>query len=153
MRTVALLAFALTTLLVACSDDDGGGSPDLPEGLEDVCTQGDEADTDNIKVDSPAAGDDVSSPLVVTGEIVAFEQAFWVSVVNADGDHIIDYPERDRDLVEGELSAFDVNVPFTVGEETPACLWVYRINDPEPPEAIKVPITLLPPEAVEADPQ
>jgi hypothetical protein len=151
MRYLILLALALfAALAVACGDDDGdGGSPDPSDELADVCTE-EAPDNERIKVSSPNSGDDLSSPLVVTGEINTENEEFWVSAVNADGDHIIDYPARSRDYVEGELSPFEVSVPFTVGEETPACIWVYRVNLPEPEGAIKVPVTLLPAASPEA---
>jgi len=154
MRLLILATLLAAGLFVACSDDDGGsGNSDVAEGLEEVCTQGDDADTDNIKVDSPDDGDRVSSPLTITGEIVAVEQQFWVSAVKGDGEHIIDYPVRSREFVEDELSPFEASVPFTVGEETPICVWVYRESTEEPADTIKIPVTFLPPEDVEADPQ
>jgi hypothetical protein len=35
-------------------------------------------------------------------------------------------------------------VPFGVEEDTPACLWVSHLNQEDPADAIRIPITLLP---------
>jgi hypothetical protein len=144
------LIFALVLVsgqFVACSDDDGGGSSDAPEGLEEVCTQSDEVDTERIDVTSPQANDEVESPLTVTGEIDTANNEFWISVVNAEGEHLVDYPSRSEDYIDGDMSPFDVSVPpFHVGEETAACVWVYRENvqgEEGPTEAIRIPVTLL----------
>jgi hypothetical protein len=95
--------------------------------------------------------------LTVTGEIDTTDNEFWISVVDANGDHLVDYPARSPDYVDGEMSPFEVSVPpFFVSEETTACVWVYRVNvqnvDTQE-EAIRVPIVLLPSATPEAPSQ
>jgi hypothetical protein len=138
------LAIALATLaalaLVACGGDD---DDDVPAALADVCTEGAGAPgEDVVSVDEPGPGDEIQSPLRVRGEVESPDGEFLISVVDAEGEHIIDYPG-----IGGEpevLSPFDQEVPFSVFEETPACLWVYLTDAPEPEDARRIPITLLP---------
>jgi hypothetical protein len=144
MRYALVASLFLVALLAACGDD---GSSDLATELEDVCTQTDNADTDRIDVSSPEEGDEVTSPLTVSGEIDTIGQEFWISAVTAEGDHVISYPARSRDLEEGTMSPFEISVPFTVGEETPVCIWVYRENVQnvtDQDEAVRIPVRFLP---------
>jgi hypothetical protein len=146
MKYAVLLAFAALPLVIACGGDDGDDSG-LAEELGEVCEQRESADTERISVSNPEAGDEVSSPLTVTGEIDTADNEFWISAVNADGEHIIDYPARSEDYVDGEMSPFDVSVPFTIGEEAPVCVWVYRVNVQgveTQEEAVRIPVRFLP---------
>lgn len=141
MRYTIAGALLIIALIAAC----GGGNnaaDDLLAELGDVCKQGDEVDEAAIQVDSPDPGDEISSPLTVKGKIDAFQQQFWVSVVKADGERVIDYPVRSRDLKEGELSPFESSIPFSAGEESAACLWVYRRNVENPDDAVRIPVLL-----------
>ena len=144
MRYGIVAGLFLVALFAACGDD---GSSDLVKELADVCTQTDNADDERIDVSNPKEGDEVSSPLTVTGEIDTIGQEFWISAVTADGDHVIDYPARSRDLEEGTMSPFEISVPFTVGEETPVCIWVYRENVQnvtDQDEVVRIPVLFLP---------
>jgi len=133
----ALAAGALVAALalVACGDDG------VPDALADVCTETAEAATDLISVDEPGNGDDISTPIRVSGEIVPLDGRFWISVVGADGQHIIDFPGRAAE--SDEFVPFDLEVPFTLFEDTPACLWVYRLQADEPADALRIPIDLV----------
>ena len=145
MRYTIAGALLLIALIAACGGDDGDS--DLAKELADVCTQTDNADTDRIDVSSPEEGDKITSPLTVTGEIDTIGQEFWISAVNADGDHVIDYPARSPELEEGTMSPFEISVPFTVGEDTPVCIWVYRENVQnvtDQDEAVRIPVLFLP---------
>ncbi len=142
MRYLLLSTIALGVLLAACGGGDGNADA-LLEELGDVCAQGDNVDDSLVRVDSPDPGAEISSPITVSGEVDAFQQQFWISVVKPDGEHVIDYPARSRDLEEGKLSPFEFSVPFSTGETTPACLWVYRRNLEDPDDAVRVPIKLL----------
>ncbi len=135
----ALLAipFVATLALAAC-----GGGDDVPAALAAVCTETEDAATDLISVDEPVNGEDISTPIRVIGDIVPLDGRFWISVVGADGQHIIDFPGRTADTEE--LTPFELEVPFSVFEDTPACLWVYRRNVEEPAEAVRIPIDLVP---------
>ncbi len=134
-----LLALVGLTLLVAsCGGDDGVS---VPEELEDVCTQREEAATDTIEVTSPEAGERTASPLTISAVLTVDESLIHIALIATDGTHIADYPGR-PDVGEGV--SFEQAVPFGVEEETPACLWVSHLNLEDPPDAIRIPITLLP---------
>ena len=122
--------------LPACGDDG------VPDALAGVCTETAEAATDLISVDEPVSGDGVSTPIRVSGEIVPLAGRSWICVVGTDGQHIIDFPGRVAD--SEELVPFELEVPFTVFEDTPACLWVYRPNVDDPADALRTPIDLVP---------
>lgn len=143
----ALVAAALIALaFVACGggDDDSTPAPTVPPALEEICIEGaSAAGEDVIQVAAPQAGDQISSPLRVSGNIDALDGRFWIAVVLADGSHVIDYP-GDGGETEGTLAPFSEEVPFTVTEPTDACLWVYRQDTPEPDDAVRVPIVLIP---------
>jgi hypothetical protein len=138
---VAGLVAAL--LLVAC----GGDDDDAADAVAGVCTETETAvGEDMIKVDEPGSGDDVLSPLHVSGEVTSPDGEFWITVVGADGERIIDYPGRGA---EPEVaSPFDQEVPFSVFEEAPACLWVY-LDSAFIDDARRIPITLVPDAAEE----
>lgn len=138
MKYTLLAVLVVATLtLVAC-----GGGDDVPEALADVCTETEDVATDLISVDEPGNGDDIRTPIRVTGDIVPLDGRFWISVVSADGQHIIDFPGRTADTEE--LIPFELQVPFSVFEDTPACLWVYRGSVEDPGNAVRVPIDLVP---------
>ena len=95
-----------------------------------------------IAVDEPDNGSEISSPIRVSGEIVPLDGRFWISVVRADGQHIIDYPGNVE--ASEDPMPFTLEVPFSVFEDTPACLWVYRENVEDAPDALRIPIELVP---------
>ncbi len=135
---LAVVALIAPLAILACGGDGGG----VPEELANVCTETASAAADEITVDEPDNGEEVRPPIRVSGEIVAPDGRFWISVVGADGQHIIDYPgnaEASEDPVP-----FTLEVPFSVFEDTPACLWVYRENVEDPQDALRIPIELVP---------
>lgn len=136
-------ALVVALALVACSDDGVSGA------LADVCTETAEAATDLISVDEPGNGDDISTPIRVSGEIVPLDGRFWISVVDAGGRHIIDFPGRIAD--SEEFVPFELEVPFSVFDDTPACLWVYRLNVDDPADALRIPIDLVPEQESDAE--
>lgn len=154
-RILLVVVAGLVMLALACGGDDDDAPreapPELVATLADVCTESPEVATEDIiQVDEPQPGDEVSSPIVITGSAVAFQDTVWVSVVKADGDRIIDYPGRTTELgVENTLTPYEVSVPFTVIEKTPACLWVYRRDVAEPTDAIRIPLVLVPTEVTQ----
>jgi len=159
MRYVLLLALACSVaLLVACKNGDGGDiapgatvspapgeeSP-TPTAAPDVCQPNpDPAPADVAEVDSPEAGDSVTSPVTVSGRFAAFEAQFNITIYDADGGEIADVPAHSQ---EGQvLSPFSEDVFFPVTEETPACIWVYDASprDGSPIDVVQVPVTLKP---------
>jgi uncharacterized protein (UPF0212 family) len=157
------LAFAFAALLIACDNGDGGevtptagvtpGATVSPEPEEETPTVGpevcqpnpDPADTDVAQVDAPSAGGSVTSPVTVSGSIVAFEAQFKISIFDADGEQITDTIARSE---EGQvLSPFSADVFFDVSEDTPACIWVYDVSGADgitPVNVVQIPVTLHP---------
>ena len=128
----------LALLTVAC----GGGGDSVPEELKSVCTQSDDAATDTLQITSPESGDDAASPLSVSGTVTVQQEILYLTIVDAGGTHISNYPARPSPT--GTPVPFQQNVPFGVEKETPACLWVSHSSEDDPQDAIRVPITLLP---------
>jgi len=137
MKYVLLLAATCAVALVlACNNGDGvditpgatvspgpGDESPTPTSQPNVCeTNPDPASADVVNVDSPQTGDSVTSPVTVSGRIVAFEAQFKITIFGAAGGEIADVPARSE---EGQvLSPFSEDVFFSVTEETPACVWV-----------------------------
>ncbi len=114
----------------------------VPSQLANVCTQSASAAVDAIQVSSPTAGSAVQSPLKVTGTVNSTDGLFFIAVVLADGTHVIDYPGHSSQ--GGSLAPFSLQVPFSIFESTPACLWVYPQNVSDPVDAVRIPIVLEP---------
>jgi len=104
----------------------------------------DPATPDFTQVDTPSAGDSVSSPVTVTGRILAFEATFRIVIFGAAGNTIADV----QGMAAGgtELSPFQVAVPFSVTTETSACMWVFErsARDGSPIHVVQIPLRLLP---------
>jgi len=160
MKYVPLLVVAcVVALLVACKNGDGvditpgatvspapGEESPTPTAAPNVCQPNpDPAPSDVVEVDSPAASDSVTSPVTVSGRIVAFEAQFNITVFDAGGNQIADVPARSE---EGQvLSPFSKDVFFSVTEETPACVWVYDVSEADgvtPLNVVQVPVILQP---------
>jgi hypothetical protein len=133
------LSLAATALLIAAAC---GGGDSVPDDLKDVCTQSDNAATDTIQITSPESGDDAASPLSVSGTVTVQGEILFLTIVDSGGERIASYPARPNQT--GTPVPFQQDVPFGVEEETPACLWVSHRNEPDPQDAIRIPITLLP---------
>jgi hypothetical protein len=67
---------------------------------------------------------------------------FFIAVVLADGTHVIDYPVHSSQ--SGTRAPISQQVPFSIFERTPACLWVYPRNVPDPVDAVRIPLVLKP---------
>jgi len=159
MKYVLLIAAILAVaLLLACNNGDGVDitpgatvSPEpsaqspTPTGQPDVCQPNpDPASADVAAVDSPQTGETVTSPVTISGQIVAFEAQFNITIFDAAGGKIADVPARSA---EGQvLSDFSEDVFFSVTEETPACVWVYDLSeaDGSPIDVVQIPVTLKP---------
>jgi hypothetical protein len=139
MRYAVAAVGALAGLALAACGGSGGFA--VPSPLAGVCTQSEDAAADFVKVSAPASGIGVQSPIRVTGQVNAPDGLFYVSVVAGDGTHIIDYPAHTAK--GGGLAPFDQQVPFSIFETTPACLWVYR-NRADSGDAVRIPIVLEP---------
>ena len=170
MKTLlALLILPALVLVVACGGDDEtttDGTPGAsatrtanltqrptedaeptatPDSLATVCAENpDPGNDDVVQVDEPLTGDLVTSPVKVRGRVAAFEATFTITIYDATGEPIADITSMSQ---EGQtLAPFEEEVPFTVKEETPACLWVYEASprDGLPINVLQIPITLQP---------
>jgi hypothetical protein len=163
------LVTAFVMLAVGCGGDDSGGSPTAtvtatasptptpsptptynptPSGSVDavnVCgVNPDPAKPDEVQVTSPGPSDQVTSPLVVTGLISAFEAQFNIAIKDSGGNDIATAPGHSA---EGQtLAPFSESVPFSVTKETVACVWVYDISaaNGEPINVHQIPVYLEP---------
>jgi len=154
-----LAAICAAALLLACNGNGDGVditpgatvSPEptaqspTPTGQPDVCQPNpDAASADVADVTSPSAGDSVTSPVTISGQIVAFEAQFKITIFDAAGGKIADVPARSA---EGQvLSPFSEDVFFSVTEETPACIWVYDLSEADGSiiDVVQIPVTLEP---------
>lgn len=150
MKTLALcLTTSTLVLLAACADDadapTGDAATPTPDALAIVCQENPDPATDDlVRVDSPVARDAVSSPVTVQGRIAAFEATFQITIFGEDGNIL---GEEAGMSSEGQtLAPFAEAVPFSVTEETPACLWVYEksARDGSPIHVVQIPVLLLP---------
>ena len=99
----------------------------------------------NVIVQSPEEGDVVTSPMRITGEASVFEAQFNVALYGELGGVIA---EASGMTEEGQrLAPFEMELPFAVSREQPACLWVYAISaqDGSRIDVVQVSIALAPP--------
>ncbi len=104
----------------------------------------DPANSTQVLVNQPAANNQVTSPLAVSGSINAFEATFEIAIKDASG---TDIATATGQSAQGQtLAAFSESVPFTVSAPTPACLWVFQFSaqDGSPSMVLQVEITLNP---------
>lgn len=147
MRYALILAGAIACVavtLVAIALLDSGDEPGVPvpSVLASVCSQSTVTlAPDLIEVTKPLPGATVSSPLQVAGSINALGGTFFVSIVTADGTHVIDYPVQT--ILPDSLVPFEQQIPFSYFEEAPACVWVYRENI-DSAESIRIPVVIQP---------
>lgn len=138
----ALACVAVALVVIALSGDDDEPVVPVPSVLADVCSQ-DKATIapDLIEIREPLPGGAVTSPLKVVGSINAIGGTFYISLVTADGTHVIDYPVHASQ--PDTLVPFEQQVPFSYFEEAPACVWIYRENI-ESAESMRIPVVIQP---------
>lgn len=118
-----------------------------PGGEPQVCqTNPDPATADDQVIDEPGAGDTVTSPVTISGRIVANEATFKVTIYAANGATIADVTSMNEQTEAGDMAPFSVDVSFSVSQETPACIWVYEqsARDGSPIHVGQIPVTLSP---------
>ena len=143
MKTL-LLTLTISALLLATWGDNPVRATS-PDQTTNVCAPNPApAGPDTNQVDTPTAGDRVSSPVTVRGRILAFEAVFKVTIFDAAGNTIAD--ARGMSAEGTALSPFEVQVPFSVTTETPACMWVYApsARDGSPENVVQIPLRLAP---------
>jgi hypothetical protein len=169
MKTLfaALACLFVILSLAACGDDDdddddtstpttsatppaattaAATSPSVTATPLDVCQPNpDPATSDVNNVTAPSPFDEVTSPVQVTGQIAVFEAQFNITIYDAQGNELADQSAMSN---EGQtLAPFSASIPFTVSEETPACIWVYDISNADgvsQMDVVQIPVTLLP---------
>ena len=174
MKAVLLLALALASiaLLVACDNGgdgatpapDGAPTPAVTESEEETATpeatpaetataepeacqpNPDPATPEFQVIDQPSADESVTSPLTISGRIVANEATFQVTIFDARGNTLFDTSAMNQQTDAGELAPFSIDVPFDVDEPKPVCIWVYdaRAMDRSPINVGQIPITFAP---------
>jgi hypothetical protein len=175
MKVGLLLALALASiaLIVAC-DNGGDGATPGPDGAPTpaVTDSGDETPTPaqtpspgetpappNVcqpnpdpatpefqVIDEPSEGDTVTSPVTISGQVLAFEGAYQIGIFNAAGDPIVETFGTAGPGEVGELAPFSIDVPFDVDQPKPACIWVYEASamDGSSINVGQIPVTLSP---------
>ena len=170
MKVGLLLALALASiaLLVAC--DNGGDSvtpgpegapaPSATESEEETATpaetataepevcqpNADPATSEFQVIDEPSTDDTVTSPVTISGQVLAFEATYQIGIFDADGNSIVETFGTAGPGEIGELAPFSIDVAFNVDEATPACIWVYEASamDGSPIHVGQIPVTLSP---------
>ena len=174
MKVGLLLALALasTALLVAC-DNGGDGATPAPDGAPtpavteseeetataevtpaetataepEVCqTNPDPATPEFQVIDQPSVGDTVTSPVTISGRVLAFEATYQIGIFDAGGNPIVETFGTAGPGEAGVLAPFSIDVAFDVDEATPACIWVYEASarDGSPIHVGQIPVTLSP---------
>jgi hypothetical protein len=98
--------------------------------VEEVCQPNPAPATPDFQViDQPAEGHTVTSPVTISGQVLAFEGSYQVAILDAVGDPIAEPLFGTAEAGEiGQLAPFSIDVPFEVDEETPACIWVFELS-------------------------
>ncbi len=166
------LALAFIALLVAC-DNGGDGATPAPDGAPtpaateskeetatpeatpaetataepEVCQPNPDPATPEFQViDQPSAGETVTSPVTIRGQVLAFEATYQIGIFDAAGDPIVETFGTAGPAEAGELAPFSIDVAFDVDEPTPACIWVYEASamDGSRIHVGQIPVTLTP---------
>ncbi len=174
MKVGLLLALALASiaLLVAC-DNGGDGATPAPDGAPTPAVTDSEEETatpeatpaetataegevclpnpdpvtlDFQVIDQPSAGDTVTSPVTISGQVLAFEATYQIGIFDADGNPIVETFGTAGPGEAGVLAPFSIDVAFDVDEATPACIWVYEASarDGNPINVGQIPVTISP---------
>ena len=170
MKVGLLLALALASiaLLVACDNGGDGATPGREGAPTPAATDSEEetatpAETDTAEpevcqpiadpatsefqvIDQPSADDTVTSPVTISGRVLAFEATYQIGIFDADGNPIVETFGTAGPGEIGELAPFSIDVTFDVDEVTPACIWVYEASamDGSPIHVGQIPVTLSP---------
>ncbi|HET7856182.1 MAG TPA: Gmad2 immunoglobulin-like domain-containing protein [Gaiellaceae bacterium] len=102
--------------------------------------------TPPIFVETPAPGDDVSSPVRITGTANMFEATFQVEVVDGNG-KVVGKRFVTATSGSGMRGTFDAQVPFRVREKGPGKLLLFELSaeDGSRIHEVEIPLGLLPP--------
>lgn len=160
-KLLAVFVLLLLGLAVACQDEKEpfvipspgltvtfGDSP-VPDETPPlgVCQPNPDPATAEFQViDQPLSQDTVTSPVTISGQILAFEATYRVSIYDASVDLIAEQSGTAEAVDAGQLAPFTIDLPFQVTEETPACIWVYELSamDNSTIHVGQIPVTLSP---------
>ncbi len=167
-KLLLALPLALVALLIAC---DNGGEPaagptetsepapaDTPMPAQtpapgetpappNVCVPNPDPATPEFQViDQPSAGKTVTSPVTISGQVLAFEGTYQIGIFNAAGDPIAETFGTAIGMEIGQLAPFSIDVPFEASVPKPACIWAYEASamDGSPVHVGQIPVTLSP---------
>jgi hypothetical protein len=119
----------------------------LLPGASEVCgTNPDPATPEFQVLDAPLPNTSVSSPVTVSGRVLAFEGTYQVAIYDVDGNAIVETFGTAAGEEIGQLADFSIDVAFEVSEQTAACIWVYEqsARDGSPIHVGQIPVVLLP---------
>jgi hypothetical protein len=139
---------AASTALAPTETPAGPSPTPAPTTVPDVCDANPSPvnpASPNVIVQSPEPGAVVTSPMRITGQASVFEAQFNVTLYGELGGVIA---EASGMTEEGQrLAPFEMELPFAVSREQPACLWVYAISaqDGSRIDVVQVSIALAPP--------
>lgn len=96
-----------------------------------------------ILVESPTAGETVTSPLRIRGTANTFEAVFMVNIVGADGRLIAERVVM-ATSGSGTRGTFDITVPYTVerGGRGTLCVFEHSAKDGTPINIVEIPLEL-----------
>ena len=120
---------------------------DTPTGEPEVCQPNPDPATPEFQViDQPSAGDTVTTPVTISGQVAAFEATYLIGIFDAAGEPIVETFGMAEAREPGELAPFSIDVAFDVDEPTPACIWVYEASarDGSPIHVGQISVTLSP---------
>ena len=174
MRLALLLGLTGASIIpiVAC-DNGGDGATPAPDGAPtpavtesvqetttpevtpaetataepEVCQPNPDPVTPEFQViDDPSEGDTVTSPVTISGLVLAFEATYLIGIFDADGNPIVETFGTAGPAEAGQLAPFSIELAFDADEETPACIWVYEASarDGNPINVGQIPVTLSP---------
>lgn len=176
MKAGLLLALAFACLALVACDNGGNGDGDAvtpsddtagatvtagpldgtatPEGAPaetatpepEVCLGAATATPEFQIIDQPRAGDTVTSPVTISGQVLAFEGTYQIGIFNAAGEPIVETFGTAIGTEIGQLAPFSIDVAFSVSVPKPACIWVYEASamDGSPIHVGQIPVTLSP---------
>ena len=97
-------------------------------------------------VDTPAAGDTVTSPVTVSGRARVFEAVVSITIFDANGNIIADTSTM-ASAGGPSLAPYSADVPFTVSQMQQGCVRVFEASakDGSPINVVQVEVNLAPP--------
>ena len=132
----------LLLALLAGSPAAVGAAPPVPAA--DACRPNPSParGTPTIEVDTPTAGQRVSSPITVRGRASAFEAVFGIALYDQQGTELV---RMSAQSAAGQMLApYTATVAYRLASEQDGCLWVYNVSarDGSRYDIVQVPLRL-----------